>query len=75
MMDPKDPQRLFSNRTLWLDAESMEVARDRFWKAWLSRTEHAPEGWHHEVWNIAWAAGISAYLYMAEGNLGPDPQQ
>ena len=33
--DPKDPRGLFANRTLWLDAESMDVARERFWQAFL----------------------------------------
>ena len=30
---PKDD--LFANRTLWLDREHMDIARERFWRAWL----------------------------------------
>ncbi|TMC48535.1 MAG: hypothetical protein E6J20_18690 [Chloroflexi bacterium] len=65
---------LFANRTLWLDREHMDVARGRFYEAWRATVEGQNElndNATRRQWNIAWAAGIAAYSFCAEGNLGP----
>jgi hypothetical protein len=38
------------NTTLWLDSKSMEIARERFFKAWLAsmRTDVTYRQWHTE---------------------------
>jgi hypothetical protein len=70
-MDAKDPRGLFANRTLWLDADSMQVARERFWHAYqATRPAEMPPLSEQTVWNIGWAAAIAAFSYMQEGNLG-----
>jgi hypothetical protein len=77
---------LFANRTLWLDSDHMEIARERFFEAWLRAPRSGPpplifqSGPMPHVqsrddlrreWDMAWAAGIAAYSFCAEGNLGP----
>ncbi len=67
---------LFANRTLWLDREHMDVACSRFFQAWLVQSNLPLESVGHvaalkKQWDMAWAAGIAAYSFCAEGNLGP----
>jgi hypothetical protein len=76
--DPFDQQlhALYANRTLWLDREHMDVARERFFNAWLAQADLSLESVGHvaalrKQWELAWAAGIAAYSFCAEGNLGP----
>jgi len=62
---------LFANRTLWLDADHMNIARERFWHAYhqLNPTGVGNMDDRH-TWDVAWAAAIAAYSFCAEGNLG-----
>jgi hypothetical protein len=81
-MSPKDDpldqklHALYANRTLWLDPEHMDVARERFFTAWLVQADQPLESVGHvgalrKQWALAWAAAVAAYSFCAEGNLGP----
>ncbi len=66
---------LFANRTLWLDSDHMAIARERFFNAWFVQSGLPIESVGHvaalrKQWEMAWAAGIAAYSFCAEGNLG-----
>jgi hypothetical protein len=66
---------LFANRTLWLDREGMEVARERFWQAYRqSRPETVRTGDDHHIWEVAFAAAVAAHSFIWEGNFGPKPE-
>jgi hypothetical protein len=62
---------LFANRTLWLDAEHMNIARDRQWHAFTQASGGRLYGAvDKHMWDVAFAAAIAAYSFCAEGNLG-----
>jgi hypothetical protein len=62
------------NKTLWLDSDSMAVARERFWMA-FARGDRLREiknfGPDRRTWDIAWAAAVAAMSYVMSGSLGP----
>jgi hypothetical protein len=67
---------LFANRTLWLDREHMDVARLRFFQAWLAQSDLPIESPGQvaalrKQWEMCWAAAIAAFSFVQEGNLGP----
>jgi hypothetical protein len=61
------------NQTIWLDRETGDEARDKFWAAF--QEYRGREALHdeadHRAWDIAWAAAIAAFSYVMEGRIGP----
>lgn len=78
-MAPKDDplqQSSASPRTLWLDRENNEQARDNYWRVFAeSHLPPLPEGVDYVhpryVWDIAWAASVAAFSFIMEGRTAP----
>ena len=73
--DPLESGRTaWAGRTVWLDRENMQLARDNFWRAYNELYPTAVGNLDdHHTWDVAWAAAIAAYAYLMEGRLEPGP--
>lgn len=61
-----------SGQTLWLEADTMNAARDNYWQAYhrLNPTGVGNLDDRH-TWDVAWAAAIAAFTYVQQGRTRP----
>jgi hypothetical protein len=73
MVSKEDPLKFSSRtadgkRTVWLDKEGMDQARESYWKAY-AKTLPDPSHVEKRIWDVAFAAAIAAHSFVWEGKL------
>ena len=73
---PGKDDPLGQRATLWLDRDANEIARQRYFRAWLEQSGLPIESpgqvaMLNKQWEMAWAAAVAVHSFIAEGRLGP----
>jgi hypothetical protein len=57
------------DRTVWLDRENSEEARENYFQALCASDPNAAS--QRRTWDIAWAAAVAVHSYINEGRIAP----